>query len=161
MEQQKVEAERSSQQNVDALTAQMLQLRRELDAARANQSRLGETYALQERDRAATIAQLRAENSALSSRLSQAQGTLDQIAAAARLGTPASTIASGGVVQPRAETPSSAEIRVHTVVEGDSLSRISLRYYGTANRWQDIYQANRELLQGSNTLRIGMQLRIP
>lgn len=161
VEQQKVEAERSSQQNVDALTAQMLQLRRELDAARANQSRLGETYALQERDRAATIAQLRAENSALSSRLSQAQGTLDQIAAAARLGTPASTIASGGVVQPRAETPSSAEIRVHTVVEGDSLSRISLRYYGTANRWQDIYQANRELLQGSNTLRIGMQLRIP
>lgn len=49
---------------------------------------------------------------------------------------------------------------MHTVVEGDSLSRISLRYYGTANRWQDIYDANREALAGANVLRPGQQLRI-
>jgi len=51
--------------------------------------------------------------------------------------------------------------RIHTVAEGDSLSRISMRYYGTPNRWQEIYQANRDVLQGSSTLRVGQQLRIP
>jgi nucleoid-associated protein YgaU len=53
------------------------------------------------------------------------------------------------------------QVRVHTVADGDSLSRISLRYYGTPNRWQDIFNANRDVLQGSSTLRVGMQLRIP
>lgn len=47
------------------------------------------------------------------------------------------------------------------VTEGDSLSRISMRYYGMPNRWQEIFQANRDMLQGSNALRVGMQLRIP
>ena len=51
--------------------------------------------------------------------------------------------------------------RLHTVVEGDSLTRISLRYYGTPNRWQEIYDANRDALQGENALRLGQQLRIP
>ena len=53
------------------------------------------------------------------------------------------------------------EVRFHTVTEGDSLSRISMRYYGTPNRWQEIYNANRDVLQGSSVLRVGMQLRIP
>jgi nucleoid-associated protein YgaU len=51
--------------------------------------------------------------------------------------------------------------RVHTVVEGDSLTRISVRYYGTGSRWQDIYDANREVLRGENSLRPGQRLRIP
>ena len=37
----------------------------------------------------------------------------------------------------------------------------SMRYYGTPNRWQEIYNANRDVLQASSTLRVGMQLRIP
>ncbi|MEJ1971651.1 MAG: LysM peptidoglycan-binding domain-containing protein [Lacunisphaera sp.] len=162
-EQQRSETERSGQQNVDALTAQMAQLRRELDAARATQARLTESFAAQDRERTANIVQLRAENSALAARLTQAQGTLDQIAAAARLGTPAAAIASGGpvpVVRTAPATPA-ADVRYHTVAEGDSLSRISMRYYGTANRWQEIYAANRDVLQGSSTLRVGQQLRIP
>lgn len=162
-EQQRAEGERSGQQNIDALTAQMAQLRRELEAARGNQTRLTESYAAQERDRSATITQLRTENAALAARLNQAQGTLDQIAAAARLGTPAASIASGApipVVRTTPANPAAAE-RVHTVTEGDSLSRISMRYYGTPNRWQEIFQANRDVLQGSSTLRVGMQLRIP
>jgi nucleoid-associated protein YgaU len=47
------------------------------------------------------------------------------------------------------------------VTDGDSLSRLSLRYYGTANRWQDIYNANSDTLQGANALRVGQRLRIP
>ena len=44
--------------------------------------------------------------------------------------------------------------------EGDSLTRISLRYYGTPNRWQEIYDANRDVLQGENALRLGQRLKI-
>ena len=164
-EQQRVDAERGGQQNIDALTAQLTQARRELEAARVTTSRLAEGYAAQERDRNATIAQLRSDNGALTARLTQAQGTLDQIAAAARLGTPASTIAAGGpvpVVRTTAAPPAgAAEMRVHTVAEGDSLSRISMRFYGTPNRWQEVYRANRDILQGSSALRVGQQLRIP
>jgi nucleoid-associated protein YgaU len=47
------------------------------------------------------------------------------------------------------------------VAEGDSLTRISLRYYGTATRWSEIYEANRDVLSGENSLRPGQRLRIP
>lgn len=160
-EQQRTAAEQSGQQNIDAVTAQMAQLRRDLEAARANQGRLAEGYAAQERERLALITQLRTENGALAARLNQAQGTLDQIAAAARLGTPAATIASGGLAPVQSAPTITAAVRFHTVTEGDSLSRISLRYYGTPNRWQEIYAANRDVLQGSSALRVGQQLRIP
>jgi nucleoid-associated protein YgaU len=105
--------------------------------------------------------QLREENRSLAARLAQAQGTLDQIAAAARLGTPAAQIASGAPPAVRPPANPAAEARFHVVTEGDSLSRISLRYYGTASRWQEIFNANRDVLQGANSLRVGMQLRIP
>lgn len=163
-EQQRTAAERGAQQNVDAVTAQLAQLRRDLENTRTAQARQAEAGALQDRDRVAVITQLRTENGALAARLSQAQGTLDQIASAARLGTPAATIASGGLapVRPVVASPLGApEVRFHTVTEGDSLSRISMRYYGTPNRWQEIYNANRDVLQGSSVLRVGMQLRIP
>lgn len=58
-------------------------------------------------------------------------------------------------------TPPAAEGRTHTVAAGDSLSRISLRYYGNAARWQDIFAANRDVLDEKGTLRVGMTLRIP
>ena len=71
--------------------------------------------------------------------------------------------ASTGAVPTRPATApaATAEVRYHTVAEGDSLSRISMRYYGTPNRWQEIYNANRDVLQASSVLRVGMQLRIP
>ncbi|MDB6166795.1 MAG: hcpC [Lacunisphaera sp.] len=161
-EQLKAEADRSAQQNIDALTAQLNAARRDLQSAREANSRLVEGNVNSERDRAATLAQLRNENAALAGRLTQAQGTLDQIASAARLGTPASSIASGNPAPILVvSTAQPASIRFHTVGEGDSLSRISMRYYGTPNRWQEIYNANRDVLQGSSVLRVGMQLRIP
>ena len=47
------------------------------------------------------------------------------------------------------------------VASGDSLSRISQRYYGTANRWQEIYNANRDRISNEGVLRVGTTLRIP
>ncbi|HYC72478.1 MAG TPA: LysM peptidoglycan-binding domain-containing protein [Opitutaceae bacterium] len=161
-ERQKVEAERSASLNVNAMAAQLAELRRDLESARASNARLLESNTALERERSTVTAQLRNENASLNARLAQAQSTLDQIASAARLGTPASQIAAG---RPAATAPapaeSPAESRYHTVADGDSLSRISLRYYGTAARWQEIFEANRDELRGANTLRVGQRLRIP
>lgn len=51
--------------------------------------------------------------------------------------------------------------RTHTVAGGDTLSRISQQYYGTTARWQEIFAANRDVLDTQGTLRVGMTLRIP
>lgn len=61
---------------------------------------------------------------------------------------------------PPAATPSAA-VRRHTVAKGDTLSSISLRYYGNRSRWRDIYSANRDILPSESALRIGMELKIP
>ena len=107
---------------------------------------------------------LQQENAAISARLRQAQGTLDQIASAARLMNPTAG-ANGTPGRPLGgeppSPPAATQARTHIVVDGDSLSRISLRYYGTPNRWQEIYDANRDSLAGANALRPGQPLRIP
>jgi len=60
---------------------------------------------------------------------------------------------------PLEETP--AVIRQHIVVKGDSLWKISQKYYGTGTRWQEIYEANRSII-GPNPdfLRIGLVLTV-
>ena len=49
----------------------------------------------------------------------------------------------------------------YRVLEGDNLSKISLHFYGTATRWQEIYEANRGLLGSADWLELGMTLTIP
>lgn len=51
--------------------------------------------------------------------------------------------------------------RTYTVVKGDNLSRLAKRFYGSTSRWRDIYEANRDLVQDPNLLRIGWELVIP
>jgi nucleoid-associated protein YgaU len=60
-----------------------------------------------------------------------------------------------------APQPATPAARTHTVVAGDSLSRISQRYYGTPGRWQDIYRANQDQLRNANSLPIGLVLQLP
>jgi len=49
----------------------------------------------------------------------------------------------------------------HTVASGDTLSSISKKYYGTSNRWRDIYNANRVSMSSPSELRPGMVLKLP
>ena len=49
----------------------------------------------------------------------------------------------------------------YVVQSGDTLSKISEKFYGTANRWNDIYQANRDTLSSARSLRVGQELLIP
>ena len=51
--------------------------------------------------------------------------------------------------------------KTYTVQSGDTLSKISKRFYGTVNRWNDIYQANRDRLSSARSLRVGQELLIP
>ena len=51
--------------------------------------------------------------------------------------------------------------KFHIVRRGETLSGISHRYYGTANKWQKIFQANRSRLKDPNTLIPGTRLIIP
>ena len=56
---------------------------------------------------------------------------------------------------------SSTATKIYVVKSGDSLSKISQRYYGAAGRWQEIYNANSAKLGPNGILRVGTELRIP
>ena len=51
--------------------------------------------------------------------------------------------------------------RVHTVMQGETLSHISEEYYGTSRQWQKILDANKDVLSSPEKLRPGMKLVIP
>ena len=53
------------------------------------------------------------------------------------------------------------EARFYTVQPGDSLGAISIKFYGIASRYQDIFQANRALLSSPDRIRVGQRLVIP
>jgi nucleoid-associated protein YgaU len=51
--------------------------------------------------------------------------------------------------------------RTYTVQNGDSLSKISQQFYGNANEYMKIFNANRDRLEDPNKIRAGQQLIIP
>lgn len=51
--------------------------------------------------------------------------------------------------------------RTHTVELGDTLSAISLKYYGDANQYMKIFDANKPLLKDPDKIYPGQVLRIP
>lgn len=66
---------------------------------------------------------------------------------------------------PRAETrkeePPKKYPEFYTVEKGDTLAKISQKVYGTGKYYKAIYEANRETLVSTTSLRIGQKLRIP
>lgn len=51
--------------------------------------------------------------------------------------------------------------QTYTVESGDSLSAISKKLYGNANRWQEIFEANRDQLDDPDLIHPGQTLKIP
>jgi nucleoid-associated protein YgaU len=49
----------------------------------------------------------------------------------------------------------------YTVQAGDSLSKISKQFYGNANQYMKIFEANRNLLSNPNEIKPGQRLIIP
>ncbi len=50
---------------------------------------------------------------------------------------------------------------MYTVVAGDSLSKISKKVYGDANKYQAIFEANKDQLADPDKIKVGQTLRIP
>jgi len=51
--------------------------------------------------------------------------------------------------------------RTYTVQAGDTLSKISKQFYGNANQYMKIFEANRGRLQSPDRIEAGQQLVIP
>jgi LysM repeat protein len=58
------------------------------------------------------------------------------------------------------EQPVEAET-IHEVIAGDTLSGIAKTHYGNANLYMKIFEANRDILDDPNLIKVGQKLRIP
>jgi nucleoid-associated protein YgaU len=65
---------------------------------------------------------------------------------------------------PQPQSSSSAAgggANTYTVQSGDTLSKISKHFYGDANRYQKIFEANRDVLSDPDKIKPGQVLKIP
>ena len=54
-----------------------------------------------------------------------------------------------------------AKLQVHEVVKGDTLSAIAKKYYGKASEYNRIFEANRDILDNPDKIKVGQKLKIP
>lgn len=57
--------------------------------------------------------------------------------------------------------PKPANIEKYTVQKGDTLQKISQKFYGTANKWTKIYKANKATLKAPDKIYPGQVIDIP
>lgn len=53
------------------------------------------------------------------------------------------------------------EFQFYTIVRGDSLSKIAKKFYGNANKWPALFEANREVIENPDLIYPGQQIRVP
>jgi nucleoid-associated protein YgaU len=51
--------------------------------------------------------------------------------------------------------------RMYSVQPGDSLSKIAKKFYGNANDWKRIFEANRDRIKNPDLIQPGWTLKIP
>jgi len=56
---------------------------------------------------------------------------------------------------------SSTATKVYVVKSGDSLSKIAKAEYGDGNAWNQIFEANKDILKDPNKIYPGQKLKIP
>jgi len=54
-----------------------------------------------------------------------------------------------------------AYYHLHTVKSGESLSKISKHYYKDANKYMQIFNANKDQLKNPDMIKVGQQIKIP
>jgi len=73
-----------------------------------------------------------------------------------------SNVRSGGsstAPTPSTQPPNTG--RTYVVEKGDSLSKIAKAEYGDANKWRQIYEANRDIIKDPDLIYPGQTLRLP
>jgi len=73
-------------------------------------------------------------------------------------GNVAGVAAVNDMMTVKAPTP---EAQWHTVVSGDNLSKIAKKFYGDANKYPLIFEANKPMLKHPDKIYPGQMLRIP
>jgi nucleoid-associated protein YgaU len=73
--------------------------------------------------------------------------------------------------KPESELPPAVEVdlgddeprteRYHMVAAGDTLGHIAQKYYGQASQYMKIFEANRDVLDDPNLIKVGQKLKIP
>lgn len=58
-------------------------------------------------------------------------------------------------------TPEEEKIEYYVIKPGDTLSKIAKHYYGNANKYPAIFDANREVIKDANLIFPGQKIRIP
>ena len=53
------------------------------------------------------------------------------------------------------------ESNYYTIVSGDNLSKISKKFYGDPNKYNVIFEANKEVIKDANLIYPGQKIRIP
>jgi nucleoid-associated protein YgaU len=51
--------------------------------------------------------------------------------------------------------------RYYTIESGDTLSGIAKAHYGDANRWNELFEANREVIKDPDKIYPGQRIRVP
>jgi len=58
-------------------------------------------------------------------------------------------------------TGTTGQSQTYVVVAGDSLSKIAKHYYGDANKWHRIHEANKDQVKNPDLIHPGQKLTIP
>lgn len=64
-------------------------------------------------------------------------------------------------IQVSIDVADNSRYHTHTVEKGDTLGKIAKQYYGKANKYPEIFEANRNILDDPNKIRPGQELVIP
>jgi nucleoid-associated protein YgaU len=57
--------------------------------------------------------------------------------------------------------PEEEKVEYYIIQAGDTLSKIAKQYYGDANKYPRIFEANREVIKDANLIFPGQKIRIP
>lgn len=66
-------------------------------------------------------------------------------------------VVSEGVTAP----PIAEDVQYYEIKSGDTLSKIAKEYYGNANKYPTIFEANREVIKDPDKIYVGQKIRIP
>lgn len=81
--------------------------------------------------------------------------------ASEKAGLAAGNVANVTSVDNQLVAPEAPAAQYHDVVRGDTLSAISKKYYGDANKYNAIFEANKPMLTHPDKIYPGQKLRIP
>lgn len=75
---------------------------------------------------------------------------------------PRKQLLEGEVIEPEYITPATLiSIEKYTVQQGDTLEKISKKFYGTTKKWSKIYKANKAILPAPDKIYPGQIIDIP